>query len=256
MKRNSVVWRQAEAAIQDSEADVFLIFDCCHADLMSRSYTDKRFETLAACTADARTNIPGKTSFTSALIWALNEMHKGAEKPFFTSSELQRKIAECPDFPEDQHPILTERLASASHITLPLQQTTLDGPRPTTPTIEDSQRLPAKASYLDLRFHSDNLDDEGVRGIAASLRKLMLDQQINTHRIDLLGKNTVWKSVQWQTTAAFATHWLNTTRASKKRKPLTLDVPVHGLGTPTSPAISAIAASASSEMDSDSQDVD
>ena len=66
------------------------------------------FEYLAATAAGRDTNIPGPTSFTSALIFALEELVK--DRTRFTSIDLVRKIrADAPDFPKHQVPVLSDR---------------------------------------------------------------------------------------------------------------------------------------------------
>lgn len=68
------------------------------------------FEFLAATSSGSTTRGPGPHSFTSALIWALKKLAK--DSPKFTASMLANEIKECPDFPQNQVPILTERNAA------------------------------------------------------------------------------------------------------------------------------------------------
>src|SRR5438034_4531070 len=96
LARNSIAWHSAETIIADTDVDVLVIFDCCHAGSLCRPYRSRHgrcFEFLAACTADKKTRKPGPDSFTSALIWALKEL---VEKPFFSSTELQHMITKAP----------------------------------------------------------------------------------------------------------------------------------------------------------------
>ena len=66
------------------------------------------FEYLAATKEMGTTKIPGPTSFTSALIYALEALVK--EKGRFTTVELLRKITkDAPHFPKDQKPVLSDR---------------------------------------------------------------------------------------------------------------------------------------------------
>lgn len=97
------------------QSDVLLIFDCCctaqlvgqyrHQNTVKRS---KQFEFLGATGAGGLTQVPGRGSFTSALIWAL--IHLAGQDEPFTTSRLYNTLISAPDFPSDhQTPILTER---------------------------------------------------------------------------------------------------------------------------------------------------
>jgi hypothetical protein len=92
-------------------ADIFLIMDCCHAgkllNMRQKIFSDRIFEFLGAAGPDELTCLPGPESFTSALIWALEELAK--EKEPFMTSELLAKIIVAPKFPRtNQLPCLTE----------------------------------------------------------------------------------------------------------------------------------------------------
>jgi hypothetical protein len=110
-----VAWSQTERLIHTAEeADVLLIFDCCFAGKLSgtldrRSPPSTRiFEFLGATTSNGLTRLPGKESFTRALIWALYEL--ADEKEGFTTSRLYNQILMAPDFPvHEQTPVLSER---------------------------------------------------------------------------------------------------------------------------------------------------
>ena len=94
-------------------ADILLIFDCCFAGKLAgtldcRAFNTKIFEFLGATTSNGLTKLPGKESFSRALIWALNQL--ADEKDGFTTSRLYSKIIDAPDFPRDeQTPTLSER---------------------------------------------------------------------------------------------------------------------------------------------------
>lgn len=111
---DQVAWNQAEQLIHTAEeADVLLIFDCCFAGklcgmLDKRYFSQRIFEFLGATVANGYARLPGKDSFTSALIWALKEL--ADEKDGFTTSKLYSTILKAPHFPEeDQPPVLSER---------------------------------------------------------------------------------------------------------------------------------------------------
>lgn len=74
--------------------------------------TPRLFEFLAATDNQGRTALPGKKSFTSALIYALEHLLDKKERGRFTTVELLGTIKDkniAPNFPKDQHPMLNER---------------------------------------------------------------------------------------------------------------------------------------------------
>lgn len=107
------MWNEAECLINDIDADMLLVFDCCHAGQLAgtntREFSNHIFEFFGATQANGITRAPGADSFTSALIWALRALSKDADG--FTTSQLYAKILKAPDFPLDsgQRPCLTER---------------------------------------------------------------------------------------------------------------------------------------------------
>lgn len=109
-----IVWQEAENLIHTaSRPDIFLIFDCCHAGRLLNmrhkpAWGERIFEFLGATGPNGTTPLPGKESFTSALIWALEELAN--EGACFMSSELLEKILKAPDFHRDgQVPCMNER---------------------------------------------------------------------------------------------------------------------------------------------------
>ena len=66
------------------------------------------------------TKVPGKDSFTRALIYALETLTKESTDGRFTTVDLQSKIRDAPYFPKDQQPILfnREKKYPAGHIML------------------------------------------------------------------------------------------------------------------------------------------
>ena len=69
----------------------------------------RSFEYLAATKPNRGTPVPGNDSFTSALIFALNELVDATPGGRFTTVELLRKIKDHPPFPKDQSPVLSDR---------------------------------------------------------------------------------------------------------------------------------------------------
>ena len=72
--------------------------------------SSRLFEYLAAAKDQGTTPIPGKKSFTSALIFALEDLVQQKKEGRFTTLELLRTIEHhAPNFPKDQHPGLSDR---------------------------------------------------------------------------------------------------------------------------------------------------
>lgn len=111
-KWNEIIWNHAESLLKESAGDVLIIFDCCAAGNLGRDIgvrgrgAHRAFEFLGATSAEYTTPEPGPNSFTSGLIWALEQLAAAEE---FTTSELLRKITDYPSFPRDQYPVLCER---------------------------------------------------------------------------------------------------------------------------------------------------
>lgn len=109
---------------------------------------------MGATSANSTTPIPGDSSFTSGLIWALENLSD--EPGGFTTSDLRRKIVDSPGFPKEQVPVLCERHGSASlkHIVI--------SPMSVEPTVPDSEQGRSSedqsqpiVDYLDLRVLVD-----------------------------------------------------------------------------------------------------
>ena len=78
--------------------------------LSTRLMWIRLFEFLAAAKATRTTAVPGKESFTSALIYALEQLVAGKTEGRFTTVELLNTIKErAPHFPKEQDPLLVER---------------------------------------------------------------------------------------------------------------------------------------------------
>lgn len=112
---NKMLWNNVEYFLDGTSSDVLEIVDCCYAEdlgeprLDQTSFCKRSFEYIAATSAGYETSSPGKTSFTSALIWALNEFSLPGSCINFTVTDLVQKIRQCPDFPKDQVPVSKPR---------------------------------------------------------------------------------------------------------------------------------------------------
>ena len=92
---DAVVWNFAEANLENTRADVFEIFACCYAGdlgIVCGSST-RLFEYLGATPAGSAPGSPGKYSFTSGLLWALEQLadnHEIFMTPIHVSDCIQR----------------------------------------------------------------------------------------------------------------------------------------------------------------------
>lgn len=174
---NCVRWHLAETALQDIEADVFEIFDCCYAsEFRNGSFSERSFEFLAACSSRRVTAVPGPNSFTSGLIWALTQLAK--EREMFTTSELTNKIKEKPGFPSDQDPVLKERNGNASRKRIVLAPLCIDRP-----TDQASGRKCTNPSgdrvLLHLKFMFEDYPKEReLKKLVKAVNAMVFDQDI------------------------------------------------------------------------------
>lgn len=100
----SIDWTEVENTLGKAKADVLVILDCCYAGVLSRAQpsthgTRKKFQYIAACQAGQRTKSAGSDSFTTAFIWALNEL---ANEPGFSTRQLVRTLTACEDFQHEE----------------------------------------------------------------------------------------------------------------------------------------------------------
>ncbi|KAL8740280.1 MAG: hypothetical protein Q9190_006998 [Brigantiaea leucoxantha] len=169
---DTVVWNHAEAALKNTKADIFEIFDCCYAGDLGRGRTfgTRCFEFLGATSSGDITMSPGRRSFTSALMWALSELARECGR--FTTSDLANKIREAEFFPKKQVPILYERndLAALQRIVL--------APLPKQGDFAES--LPESASsnqvwgFLDVKFALDETPrEDSVANLAKQLELIV-----------------------------------------------------------------------------------
>lgn len=168
-----VKWHHVEGALQETEADVFEIFDCCYAgNFRSGGFSGRSFEYLAACSPGNVTRIPGPSSFTSGLIWALGELAE--ERGMFTTSELSKKIKEKPGFPSDQDPVLKDRSGGS------WKRIVLAPLSPTKPSLnQNCISLSTDRVLLQLKFIFDVYPkDRELANLARAVTTMILDQDI------------------------------------------------------------------------------
>lgn len=88
-------WNRAETSLDDADADVLTILDCCFASrILMKDITEnsRSHEVLAASGRDGLTQGPGKKSFTRAMIDCLHEELAGEAPEPFTVSYLNEMI--------------------------------------------------------------------------------------------------------------------------------------------------------------------
>lgn len=172
---NKVVWDNTERNLHYLIADVLQIFDCCFAGATSAqecSEEDQTIEFLAACLDDETTPRPGKTSFTSALIWALEGFAKKGSR--FGVNNLLREIKQAPDFRRNrQHPTLTRRARKPRQQRIILHALEPEGARAAAAKKEKQRarsEVGTKQYALDLKFVFDEWpSDDHIRALGEDL---------------------------------------------------------------------------------------
>ncbi|KAF5008703.1 hypothetical protein FDECE_5030 [Fusarium decemcellulare] len=95
-------WHVPQQLLFSAPGDVLLILDCCHASLITRGFKDGdgRFELIAASAKGAKTPVPGRRSFTRALIRSLKQHSNEGISSESLASEIREdpKITETPVF--------------------------------------------------------------------------------------------------------------------------------------------------------------
>ncbi|KAL8952485.1 MAG: hypothetical protein Q9222_001588 [Ikaeria aurantiellina] len=187
---DTVVWNLAEAALQQTQADVLEIFDCCYAgDLFGRSrgFGTRCFEFLGATSSGNTTKIPGPSSFTRGLIWALDRLAK--ESGRFTTTTLANKIKEALHFPPKQVPVLYERndVSSPRRIVIaPLLQG--EGMSKIDPVETDDSISQHAWGFLDIRFSLEQLPRRNdVENFAKNLKMMMQTTDLKVQNVKWAG---------------------------------------------------------------------
>ena len=186
------MWNYAEAALQQTKADILEIFDCCYAGDLARGscgrgFGTRCFEFLGATSSNATTKIPGPESFTSALIWALGVLAKETDK--FTTSTLVAKIKEAPNFPKRQVPVLTERndLSTLQRIVIaPL----LDAHEASTAVPADEQDTTRRQpwGFLNLRFSLESCPEKAeIAKFGMDVRRILQSTELKVQGVKWAG---------------------------------------------------------------------
>jgi hypothetical protein len=210
---HEIIWNSAEHNIQDTKADVLVIFDCCNAGEMERNvrgsaFTRRAFEYMAATSHNSTTKKPGPHSFTAALIWALKEMVRCKPGKRFSTPELLLKIFHAPNFPQDQSPRLTERGPTDCLRRIVLR------PMDNENALEYGEEDPEGSAQspkvirdtLDLRFVFDRpINRKIVRDLARNISNLISQQDVGVSTVVWKGINST--SPEQQQLLDYANHW-------------------------------------------------
>lgn len=155
------------------------------------------FEYLAAAKDQGMTGVPGPTSFTRALIFALTTLAKDKKEGRFTTDELLRKIkTDAPNFPKDQTPVISDRdnkKPSAGRIMLhPLRQHKPPGVKN-----EECPFRGATGYVMTLHFHfGGKPPDDHLITLGRNLNKIFERNTLEVHRVRWGGlKATVFTHV-------------------------------------------------------------
>lgn len=171
---------------------------------------------MGATSANSTTPIPGDNSFTSGLIWALENL---SDEPCgFTTSELRRKITKSPGFPEDQVPVLCERNGSASLKHIVISPMSVE---PTVSEIEQGKKPDEQSQtifdYLDLRILMDrSLSEHEVGSMSNFFSDLIRRGDLPARRVALLDTRHT------QIVRAAAQKWRNHTKRKEKESSITI----------------------------------
>ncbi len=133
----------------------------------------------------ATTQVPGNYSFTSALIYALENLVE--KKGRFTTMELLRKIKTHASFPKNQSPVLSNRKddVEARRIMLhPIDKVQEDGSQNVLPSIKDADLDAFKRHIVTLHFEFANQPSHvDVETLGRQLNQIFERYPLNVNRV-------------------------------------------------------------------------
>ncbi|KAK5694841.1 Phosphatidylinositol-4-phosphate 5-kinase [Elasticomyces elasticus] len=197
-KDPSIMWSTVSQPIGNADADVLLIFDCCHAGMLARPFSrDPRntYEFLGACSENKGTLPPGPSSFTTALTWALRQL--ATKDGAFNTAELQCKLCTHDAFPKNQIPVLAP-LRPGERIVIS-RKGLEPGTTELAPTKLEQEDKLSNSESVHVQFHFDHKVDNGdIRAMADALRKTMDRDDTKTlwNRATFRGKSSDLLSLQ------------------------------------------------------------
>ena len=155
--------------------------------------TLRLFEYLAATREMAGTPVPGKDSFTSALIYALESLHAEQPKSRFTTVELRNKIKfDAPHFPDNQTPVLSNRKADTSAGRIMLHPLRRGDARAQSPPKDTPDESKAKRHTLTLQFDfGEKPSSDNVERLGHGLNEVFAYNTLGVDRVRWGGLHSV-----------------------------------------------------------------
>ncbi|KAH7073366.1 hypothetical protein FB567DRAFT_198314 [Paraphoma chrysanthemicola] len=182
-----VSWNKVEKSfIEDVEADVLGIMDCCYASDLTRSVPafTRTFEMLAASHVGQTTARPGADSFTRCLIKHLRDLARESAHTFFTTRDIVERIQK--DRP-DEPPAIWRRLTDNS------RHVRLSRLRPLHERPQRNQELANHARFLHLGFalRNEAFEPQHIDALAKQLPKVFKKAGVPLATIKWLGCRNV-----------------------------------------------------------------
>ncbi|KAI7548601.1 hypothetical protein KC331_g4309 [Hortaea werneckii] len=209
-------WNKAERQLDDVDADVLTILDCCEAaHIIQKGVHDRTntHEVLAASGRATTTYPPGKMSFTRHFIDALKEeLEKHRRQPFSTydlNEVIMRRRKNT-----SSHIYTRHGKRNGRHIVLaPLDHLRSDDKCRSADMLS---RDPLNTATLDLRvvFRTDEmLQEAATKLLAHHLSVAARDAKLDIRAIDWMGYHPSLNAIR-----GFVKRWLRFSQLSKKRK--------------------------------------
>lgn len=186
---SQAVWESSERLLYDAVGDILGIFDCCNAGHLSQTRAPLRFEYLGACPSDQVTKSPGPNSFTSALIWAFQQLKSSG--PFSTSA-LQAQIKLAPDFPTNQIPTLGPRCLGAT------TEYIMMAPHGPNDEQINTQKPSVVCDFFDLRIYVTEMDKDVITAWAKAMTRHVSNKKLKVSRYAFRGANVDRCITKWR----------------------------------------------------------
>ncbi|PVI01371.1 hypothetical protein DM02DRAFT_727909 [Periconia macrospinosa] len=208
---HNLVWSKAEQNISGAQGDILVVFDCCYAGSFGGTKvraSRPNFEFLAACGEQEVAAVPGKTSFTTAFMWAMKDFKEREEYPF-TSRQLVDRIKTRFMDENTQTPELQVRDPQAcgsiwitpQNLSTPIQER----------VASQGEHRRAHHEYIDLRLNFyRKLEPVDAANVAKHLTRLVRDEDDFAKEITLINVSNP--------TADIVSHWRKQARRGLKRK--------------------------------------
>jgi hypothetical protein len=186
----SIEWHEVERTLSATSSDVLVIFDCCQAGELCRSAqegflnSNRIFQYLGACESGQVTSRAGKLSFTSAIIWALEQL---AGEASFPITKLVQKIEAHEHFPRQQKPVLFGGRFD------PVSENICLAPMRAAPTTDGSgilattSKVASTRGVMELSFHFPrDVTETDIIQTAGVLKECMRSKKLNCDKISFI----------------------------------------------------------------------